>query len=150
MASAHPWSARHAAAAGLVPGSSALTLALQWGAGAGGPLGRSTALLGVIGLPPALRLIQLLGDHHGQPGAHSGSKFLALEVPGLQRAGPGLVAWLVGPAGAVNPAWFPSAAWKRNQRLKAAVAAVPAFSAPAPDHRRMEAHTHSVAWLLRL
>ncbi|APD47961.1 2-carboxy-1,4-naphthoquinone phytyltransferase [Synechococcus sp. CS-602] len=94
-----------AAAAGLVPWFIALTLALQWAPVLAGrwPL---TALLGVIGLPPGLRLIQLLGDHHASPERISGSKFLALKFQAFN--GLGLACGLaVGPwLGAVNTSWF--------------------------------------------
>ena len=75
-----------AAASGLVPWFVAGCLALQW---APVLLGRwpLTALLGVIGLPPARQLIALLQRHHGEPGRISGSKFLALRFQALNGLG---------------------------------------------------------------
>ncbi len=73
-------------AAALVPWFVAGTLALQWAPVLLGqwPL---TALLGVIGLPPARQLIALLQRHHGEPGRISGSKFLALRFQALNGLG---------------------------------------------------------------
>jgi len=51
-----------------------------------------SALLGVIGLPPARALIQLLRDHHDEPERIGGSKFLALRFQAL--SGLGLAAGL--------------------------------------------------------
>ena len=75
-----------APAAALVPWFVALTLALQW---APVLLGRwpLTALLGVVGLPPARALIQLLRDHHHVPERITGSKFLALKFQALNGLG---------------------------------------------------------------
>ena len=75
-----------AAASGLVPWFVAGCLALQWAPVLLGqwPL---TALLGVIGLPPARQLIALLQRHHGEPGRISGSKFLALRFQALNGLG---------------------------------------------------------------
>ena len=73
-------------AAALVPWFVAGALALQWAPGLLGqwPL---TALLGVIGLPPARQLIALLGAHHDQPERIVGSKFLALRFQALNGLG---------------------------------------------------------------
>jgi 1,4-dihydroxy-2-naphthoate octaprenyltransferase len=70
----------------LVPWFVAGCLALQWAPVLLGqwPL---TALLGVIGLPPARQLIALLQRHHGEPGRISGSKFLALRFQALNGLG---------------------------------------------------------------
>jgi 2-carboxy-1,4-naphthoquinone phytyltransferase len=75
-----------AAASGLVPWFVAGCLALEWAPVLLGqwPL---TALLGVIGLPPARQLIALLQRHHGEPGRISGSKFLALRFQALNGLG---------------------------------------------------------------
>jgi 2-carboxy-1,4-naphthoquinone phytyltransferase len=75
-----------APAAALVPWFVALTLALQW---APVLLGRwpLTALFGVVGLPPARALIQLLREHHAAPEQISGSKFLALQFQALNGLG---------------------------------------------------------------
>lgn len=75
-----------AGAAALVPWFVALTLAMQW---APVLLGRwpLTALLGVVGLPPARALIQLLQEHHAAPERISGSKFLALRFQALNGLG---------------------------------------------------------------
>jgi len=80
-----------ATAAGLVPWFIAASFALQWAPVLLGhwPL---TALLGVVGLPPARSLIQLLRDHHDQPERIGGSKFLALRFQAL--SGLGLAAGL--------------------------------------------------------
>ena len=80
-----------ATAAGLVPWFIAASFALQWAPVLLGhwPL---TALLGVIGLPPARSLIQLLRDHHDEPERIGGSKFLALRFQAL--SGLGLAAGL--------------------------------------------------------
>jgi len=80
-----------ATAAGLVPWFIAASFALQWAPVLLGhwPL---TALLGVIGLPPARSLIQLLRDHHDEPARIGGSKFLALRFQAL--SGLGLAAGL--------------------------------------------------------
>jgi 1,4-dihydroxy-2-naphthoate octaprenyltransferase len=80
-----------ATAAGLVPWFIAASFALQWAPVLVGhwPL---TALLGVIGLPPARSLIQLLRDHHDEPARIGGSKFLALRFQAL--SGLGLAAGL--------------------------------------------------------
>ncbi len=87
------------AAAALVPWFIAVALAVQWSPVL---LGRwpLTALLGVIGLPPARALIALLRDHHDSPERISGSKFLALKFQaynGLGLAsGLALGPWLAG------------------------------------------------------
>ncbi len=75
-----------AAAARLVPWLVAASLALQW---APVLLGRwpLTALLGVIGLPPARALIRLLGAYHHEAGRIAGSKFLALRFQALSGLG---------------------------------------------------------------
>ncbi|MFQ6538437.1 MULTISPECIES: 2-carboxy-1,4-naphthoquinone phytyltransferase [Aphanothece] len=75
-----------ATAAALVPWIVALALALEW---APVVLGRwpLTALLGAIGLPPARRLITLLGCHHDLPERVAGSKFLALRFQALNGLG---------------------------------------------------------------
>ena len=75
-----------ARAAALVPWFVALSLALQvlpvllgiW------PL---TALLGLIGVPPAVALSRLLERHHGTPARIAGSKFLALRFQSLSGLG---------------------------------------------------------------
>ncbi len=74
------------AAAALVPWFVALALAFQW---APVLLGRwpLTALLGVIGLPPARALIRLLRDHHDVPERIAGSKFLALRFQAFNGLG---------------------------------------------------------------
>jgi len=73
-------------AAALIPWFVALALALQWAPVLVGhwPL---TALLGVIGLPPAQALIRLLRQHHREPGRIVGSKFLALRFQALNGLG---------------------------------------------------------------
>ena len=73
-------------AAGLVPWFIAASFALQWAPVLLG-LWPPTALLGVIGLPPARALIQLLRDHHDQPERIGGSKFLALRFQALSGLG---------------------------------------------------------------
>jgi 1,4-dihydroxy-2-naphthoate octaprenyltransferase len=75
-----------ARAAALVPWFVAASLALQW---APVLLGwwPPTALLGVVGLPPARGLIRLLGMHHDEPERISGSKFLALRFQALNGLG---------------------------------------------------------------
>jgi 1,4-dihydroxy-2-naphthoate octaprenyltransferase len=75
-----------AAAARLVPWLVAASLALQWAPVLVGrwPL---TALLGVVGLPPARALIRLLGAHHHEAGRIAGSKFLALRFQALSGLG---------------------------------------------------------------
>jgi 1,4-dihydroxy-2-naphthoate octaprenyltransferase len=73
-------------AAGLVPWFIAASFALQWAPVLLG-LWPPTALLGVIGLPPARSLIQLLRDHHDQPERIRGSKFLALRFQALSGLG---------------------------------------------------------------
>ncbi|CAK6690646.1 2-carboxy-1,4-naphthoquinone phytyltransferase [Synechococcus sp. BA-124 BA4] len=75
-----------AGAAALVPWFIALTLALQW---APVLLGRwpLTALLGMVGLPSARALIQLLRDHHAAPERIAGSKFLALRFQAFNGLG---------------------------------------------------------------
>jgi len=89
-------------AAALVPWFVAGSLALQWAPVLLGqwPL---TALLGVIGLPPAQALIQLLRDHHDQPERIVGSKFLALRFQALSglglAAGLAIAPWAVALAG---------------------------------------------------
>jgi hypothetical protein len=69
-----------------VPWFVAAALALQWAPVLLGqwPL---TALLGVVGLPPARALIRLLRDHHLDPDRISGSKFLALRFQALNGLG---------------------------------------------------------------
>jgi 1,4-dihydroxy-2-naphthoate octaprenyltransferase len=73
-------------AAALVPWFIALSLAFQW---APVLLGRwpLTALFGVIGLPAARALIQLLRDHHAVPERITSSKFLALKFQALNGLG---------------------------------------------------------------
>jgi 1,4-dihydroxy-2-naphthoate octaprenyltransferase len=78
-------------AASLVPWFIAASFALQWTPVLLG-LWPPTALLGVIGLPPARALIRLLRDHHEQPERIGGSKFLALRFQAL--SGLGLAAGL--------------------------------------------------------
>lgn len=75
-----------ASAAALVPWFIALTLALQW---APVLLGRwpLTALLGIVGLPSARGLIQLLREHHDTPERIAGSKFLALRFQAFNGLG---------------------------------------------------------------
>ncbi|MDM7936188.1 MAG: 2-carboxy-1,4-naphthoquinone phytyltransferase [Cyanobium sp. CZS 48M] len=75
-----------AGAAALVPWFIALTLALQW---APVLLGRwpLTALLGMVGLPAARALIQLLREHHDAPDRIGGSKFLALRFQAFNGLG---------------------------------------------------------------
>jgi len=75
-----------ARAAGLVPWFVAAALALQWAPVLLGqwPL---TALLGVVGLPPARALIRLLREHHLEPARISGSKFLALRFQAFNGLG---------------------------------------------------------------
>ncbi|CAK6693833.1 2-carboxy-1,4-naphthoquinone phytyltransferase [Synechococcus sp. CBW1107] len=75
-----------AAAAALVPWFIALALALQW---APVLLGRwpLTALLGMVGLPSARSLIQLLREHHDAPERIAGSKFLALRFQAFNGLG---------------------------------------------------------------
>ena len=73
-------------AAGLVPWFIAASFALQWAPVLLG-LWPPTALLGVIGLPPARALIRLLRDHHDQPERIGGSKFLALRFQALSGLG---------------------------------------------------------------
>ena len=75
-----------ARAAGLVPWFVAASLALVWAPVLVGqwPL---TALLGVVGLPPAQALIRLLRQHHHQPERIIGSKFLALRFQALSGLG---------------------------------------------------------------
>jgi 2-carboxy-1,4-naphthoquinone phytyltransferase len=77
-------------AAGLVPWFVAAALALQWGPLLLAPDGQRwplTALLGVVGLPPARQLIALLRDHHHRAELISGSKFLALRFQALNGLG---------------------------------------------------------------
>jgi 1,4-dihydroxy-2-naphthoate phytyltransferase len=73
-------------AAALVPWIVALALALEW---APVVLGRwpLTALLGILGVPPARRLIALLGRHHDLPERVAGSKFLAIRFQALNGLG---------------------------------------------------------------
>ena len=75
-----------ARAAALVPWFVAAALALQW---APVLLGwwPWTALLGVVGLPPARAMIRLLRDHHDQPERIVGSKFLAIRFQALSGLG---------------------------------------------------------------
>ena len=75
-----------ARAAALIPWFVAAALALEWAPVLLGqwPL---TALLGVIGLPPARALIRLLREHHHEPGRILGSKFLALRFQALNGLG---------------------------------------------------------------
>jgi len=78
------------AAAALVPWFVAGTLAFQWApvlVASGPQRWPLTALLGVIGLPPARQLIRLLSQHHHQPERISGSKFLALRFQALNGLG---------------------------------------------------------------
>ena len=79
-----------ARAAALVPWFVAGALALQWApllVAPGGQHWPLTALLGVVGLPPARQLIALLRDHHHQADLISGSKFLALRFQALNGLG---------------------------------------------------------------
>jgi 1,4-dihydroxy-2-naphthoate octaprenyltransferase len=78
-------------AADLVPWFVAGSLAFQWAPVLLGqwPL---TALLSVVGLPPAQSLIRLLREHHREPERIAGSKFLALRFQSL--SGLGLAAGL--------------------------------------------------------
>ena len=46
-----------------------------------------TALLGIIGLPPALALMHLLKRHHNQPELIHSCKFLALRFQALNGVG---------------------------------------------------------------
>ena len=73
-------------AAALVPWFVAGALALQWAPVLVGqwPL---TALLGVVGLPPARDLIRLLQRQHRHPERIAGSKFLALRFQALNGLG---------------------------------------------------------------
>ena len=73
-------------AAALIPWFVAAALALEWAPVLVGqwPL---TALLGVIGLPPAQALIRLLRQHHREPERIVGSKFLALRFQALNGLG---------------------------------------------------------------
>ncbi|MEB3321728.1 MAG: 2-carboxy-1,4-naphthoquinone phytyltransferase [Synechococcaceae cyanobacterium] len=86
-------------AAALVPWLVAGSLALQWAPVLLGwwPL---SALLGIVGLPPARRLIRLLAEHHPSPERIAGSKFLALRFQALSgfglTAGLALGPWLGG------------------------------------------------------
>ncbi len=73
-------------AAGLVPWFVAASLGLQWAPVAVG-WWPPAALLGAIGLPPARRLIRLLGDHHHRPEKIHQSKFLALRFQALSGFG---------------------------------------------------------------
>lgn len=75
-----------ARAAALVPWFVALALAFEWAPVLAGqwPL---TALLGVVGLPPARALIGLLRAHHSEPERIGGSKFLALRFQALNGLG---------------------------------------------------------------
>ena len=88
-----------ARAAALVPWFVAGSLALQWAPVLLGqwPL---TALLAGLGLVPARRLINLLGDHHDAPERIVGSKFLALRFQALSglglAGGLALAPWLAG------------------------------------------------------
>ena len=79
-----------ATAARLVPWFVAASLALQWAPVLVGPAALRwppTALLGVIGLPPARRLIGLLSQHHHDGSRIGGSKFLALRFQALSGLG---------------------------------------------------------------
>lgn len=79
-----------ARAAALVPWFVAAALALQWGPVLVAPADQRwplTALLGVVGLPPARQLIVLLRQHHGWAERISGSKFLALRFQALNGLG---------------------------------------------------------------
>jgi 1,4-dihydroxy-2-naphthoate octaprenyltransferase len=73
-------------AAALVPWFVAASLGLQWGPVVVG-WWPPAALLGVIGLPPARRLIRLLGEHHQRPERIQQSKFLALRFQALSGFG---------------------------------------------------------------
>ena len=75
-----------ARAAALVPWFVAASLAVQWAPVLVGawPL---TALLGVLGLPPAQALIRLLRQHHREPERIIGSKFLAIRFQALSGIG---------------------------------------------------------------
>jgi 1,4-dihydroxy-2-naphthoate phytyltransferase len=75
-----------ARAAALVPWFVAASLALQWTPVLLG-FWPPTALLGMVGLPPARGLIRLLGGHHDEPERISGSKFLALRFQALNGLG---------------------------------------------------------------
>jgi 1,4-dihydroxy-2-naphthoate phytyltransferase len=88
-----------ATAAGLVPWFVAGSLAFQWAPVLVGqwPL---TALLGMVGLPPARQLIGLLQQNHRQPERIAGSKFLALRFQALNGLGLAL--------GLALGRWFPA------------------------------------------
>lgn len=75
-----------ARAAALVPWFVAGSLALAWAPVLVGqwPL---TALLGVVGLPPAQALIRLLREHHREPQRIVSSKFLAIRFQALSGLG---------------------------------------------------------------
>ena len=75
-----------AKAASLLPWMIAASLALEW---APVMLGwwPATALLGIIGLPPARTLIQLLRQHHDQPARIANCKFLALRFQAFNGLG---------------------------------------------------------------
>ena len=85
-----------ATAARLVPWFVAASLALQWAPVLVAPAALRwppTALLGVIGLPPARRLIGLLSQHHHDGSRIGGSKFLALRFQALSGLGLALGRW---------------------------------------------------------
>ena len=96
-----------ARAAALVPWFVAGSLALQW---APVLLGRwpLTALLGVIGLPPARQLIALVASCHDQPERIAGSKFLALRFQALSGIGLALGLALAPTLGRLWPVLLPS------------------------------------------
>ncbi|AAP99247.1 MULTISPECIES: 2-carboxy-1,4-naphthoquinone phytyltransferase [Prochlorococcus] len=73
-------------AAAIVPWFILLCLGLEWIPIVYGqwPV---TALLGGIGIPPAIKLIRLLTDHHNHPKLISESKFLALRFQALNGIG---------------------------------------------------------------
>ena len=75
-----------AAAAGLIPWFVALTLAFELVPVLQG-LWPPTALLALLGLPPALALVRLLAQHHDQPDRIAGSKFLALRFQAFNGLG---------------------------------------------------------------
>ena len=75
-----------ARAAALIPWFVALSLALQLLPVLLG-LWAPTALLALLGLPPALALIRLLERHHAEPSRIAGSKFLALRFQSLSGLG---------------------------------------------------------------
>ena len=75
-----------ARAAALIPWFLALILALELAPVLLG-LWPPTALLALLGLPPALALVRLLARHHQEPQRIAGSKFLALRFQSLNGLG---------------------------------------------------------------